>query len=247
MEIPTQLSLFDSDQGKFVRRITYDETKPFLLGIHYARRMPCITDAFGLFLDGRIIGCVTYGVPASHHLCIGIAGEENAQMVRELNRLCILPEFNGKNYASFLVSQSLKMLPNGTFVVSYADTAWSHVGYIYQATNFLYTGLSAKRNDVYQPGGLHPRAYNKDDHSELMQSRSRKHRYIYLCGNKSTKRRMRKQLKYKVYDQYPKGDEQHYNVDAPKPINEIEIIERTKPQAKRGGSDDKRRQDQTDV
>lgn len=126
----TQLSLFDPPEEKFVRRITYDETKPFLLGIHYARRMPCITDAFGLFLDRRMIGVVTYGVPASHHLCIGIAGVENAKMVRELNRLCILPEFNGKNYASFLVSHSLRMLPNGTFVVSYADTAWSHVGYI---------------------------------------------------------------------------------------------------------------------
>lgn len=229
----TQLSLFDPKEEKFVRRITYDETKPFLLEIHYARRMPCITDAFGLFLDRQMIGVVTYGVPASRYLCIGIAGEENAPMVRELNRLCILPEYNGKNFASFLVSQSLKMLPNGTFVVSYADTAWSHVGYIYQATNFLYTGLSAKRIDVYQPGGLHPRAYNKDDHSELMQSRSQKHRYIYLVGTKTQKKRMRKQLKYKVYDHYPKGEETHYNIEDPKPIKKIEIIERKKPQVKR--------------
>ena len=149
----TQTSMFDPPTEKFVRKISYDETKPFLLGVHYARRMPCITDAFGLFLGGKIIGVVTYGVPASRPLCIGLAGEENADMVRELNRLCILPEYNGKNYASFLVSHSLKMLPKGTFVVSYADTAWSHVGYIYQAANFLYTGLSARRNDTYQPGG----------------------------------------------------------------------------------------------
>ena len=91
----TQTSLFDPPKGKFVRRITYDEAKPFLLEIHYARRMPCITDAFGLFVDGSIIGCVTYGVPASRPLCIGLAGEENSENVRELNRLCILPEYNG--------------------------------------------------------------------------------------------------------------------------------------------------------
>ena len=24
-----------------VREITYEQTKPFILGIHYARRMPC--------------------------------------------------------------------------------------------------------------------------------------------------------------------------------------------------------------
>lgn len=225
-----QISIFDYEhqaEEKYVRRISYEETKPFLLGIHYARRMPCITDAFGLFVDGRMIGCVTYGVPASYHLCIGIAGKENKDNVRELNRLVILPEYNGKNYASYLIARSLKMLPNKTFVVSYADTAWSHVGYVYQATNFLYTGLSAKRNDTYQPGGLHPRAYNKENHSDLLQSRSRKHRYIYLVGDRRTKREMRKELKYKVYDEYPKGDEVHYDENNPVPIEPIKIIPRT--------------------
>lgn len=232
----TQTSLFDPPKGKFVRRITYDEAKPFLLEIHYARRMPCITDAFGLFVDGAIIGCVTYGVPASRPLCIGLAGEENSENVRELNRLCILPEYNGGgyNYASYLVAHSLKMLPNGTFVVSYADTAWSHVGYVYQATNFLYTGMSAKRVDVFQPEGLHPRAYDKENHSDLMQTRSQKHRYVYLVGNKSTRRKMLKQLKYPVYDKYPKGDETPYNIENPNPIQKIEVVERKKPQSKRG-------------
>ena len=28
-------------------------------------------------------------------------------------------------------------------VVSYADTSKGHVGYVYQATNFIYTGMSA--------------------------------------------------------------------------------------------------------
>ena len=148
--------------------------------------------------------------------------------MKELNRLVILPEYNGKNYASYLVSHSLKMLENKTFVVSYADTAWSHVGYIYQATNFLYTGLSAKRLDTYQPEGKHPRAYDKDNHSELHQTRSRKHRYIYLVGDKRTKKEMRKELKYKVYDKYPKGDEIHYDVNNPKIVIPVEIVDTRK-------------------
>ena len=188
--------------------------------------MPCVTDAFGLFVDGEMIGVVTYGVPASHPLCIGLAGEENQYNVLELNRLVIIPEYNGQNYASYLVAHSLKMLPNKTFVVSYADTAWSHIGYIYQATNFLYTGMSAKRNDTYQPSGLHPRAYDKNNHSELKQTRSAKHRYVYLVGDKRTRRQMRKELKYPVYDEYPKGDEQHYDTDNPQRIIPIKIIEK---------------------
>ena len=230
VNIETQLSLFDlqmQKEEKYVRRISYEETKPFLLGVHYARRMPCITDAFGLFLNGGLIGCVTYGVPASRPLCIGIAGVQNSDHVLELNRLCILPEYNGKNYASFLVSKSLKMLPNGTFVVSYADTAWSHVGYIYQATNFLYTGMSAKRIDTYQPSGAHPRAYNKNNHSNLKQTRSAKHRYVYLVGDRRTKRRMREELRYKVEDHYPKGDERKYDILNPVAVEPIRIIEST--------------------
>jgi len=186
--------------------------------------MPCVTDAFGLFLDGEMIGVVTYGIPASHPLCIGIAGVENQYNVMELNRLVIDPQYNGQNYASYLVAHSLKELPNHTFVVSYADTAWSHVGYIYQATNWLYTGMSAKRNDTYQPGGLHPRAYNKNNHSKLKQTRSAKHRYVYLVGDRRTKRQMLKELRYPIIKEYPKGDEVHYDIDNPKPVNPIRII-----------------------
>ena len=225
-----QLSMFEmvATEEKYVRRIRSIDAVPFIKNIHYSRRLPNITDAFGLFVNGDLIGIVTYGIPASHHLCIGIAGVENQYRVKELNRLVIKPEFNGKNYASYLVSHSLKMLENKTFVVSYADTAWSHVGYIYQATNFLYTGLSAKRLDTYQPEGKHPRAYNKDNHSELHQTRSRKHRYVYLVGDKRTKKEMRKELKYKVYDKYPKGDEVHYDVNNPKIVIPVEIVDTRK-------------------
>ncbi len=107
--------------GLEIKRITYEETKPFILGIHYARRMPCVQYAFGLFKNDEMIGCVTYGQPASPSLCKGVAGEENRKNVIELNRLVISPEYNGKNYGSYLVGKTLKQLPNYTFVVSYAD------------------------------------------------------------------------------------------------------------------------------
>lgn len=218
------LEMQNTGTRKYVREITTKEARPFLLNIHYARRLPCITKAFGLFVDGELIGVVTFGVPASPPLCKGIAGPENFNNVLELNRLVILPGENGKNYASYLVSRALKMLPNKTFVVSYADTAWSHVGYVYQATNFLYTGLSTKRTDTYQPGGQHPRHYDKNNHSNLKQTRSQKHRYVYLVGDKRTRRQMLKELRYPIIEQYPKGDETRYNPEDPRPTIPIEII-----------------------
>ena len=117
------------------------------------------------------------------------------------------------------------MLPNKTFVVSYADTAWSHVGYVYQATNFLYTGLSAARTDTYQPSGKHSRHQELED-LNIRQTRSRKHRYIYLVGDKRTKKQMRKELKYKVYENYPKGDEIHYDPENPVIVNPIIVYDK---------------------
>lgn len=199
---------------KEVKRISYDDTKPFILNVHYARRMPCIQYAFGLFINGLLVGCVTFGQPASPSLCKGIAGEENRKRVLELNRLALLPEYNGQNRASYLVSQALKMLPNHTFVVSYADTAWTHVGYVYQATNFLYTGCTKPRTDKYSESG-HSRHYSKNE--TRRQPRSAKYRYVYLVGDKRTKKLMRRELNYKVVSKYPKGDEIKYNTDNPLP------------------------------
>lgn len=215
----------DDGIGKYVRSISTKEARPFLMNIHYARRMPCIQYAFGLFVDEELIGVVTYGVPASPPLCKGLAGEKNFHNVLELNRLVIAPDKNGKNHASYLVSKSLKMLPNRTFVVSYADTAWSHVGYVYQATNFLYTGATASRTDVYIPNGSHPRHYERNGQDGMRQSRSSKHRYVYLVGDKRTRKQMRKELKYPVLGKYPKGDEVKYDTHDPQPIKPIEVID----------------------
>ena len=169
---------------------------------------------------------MTYGIPASPSLCIGLAGEKNRYSVYELNRLVILPEYSGDNNASYLIAHSLKMMPQRSFIVSYADTAWSHVGYVYQATNWLYTGLSASRTDTFIPDGQHPRHRSKDMDDNIRQTRSAKHRYIYLVGNKRDRREMRKELIYEVYDKYPKGDETRYDINDPKPINPIRVYQK---------------------
>jgi len=169
-------------------------------------------------------GVVSYGVPASPSLCKGLAGYENRNRVLELNRLAIDDDSHENNNASFLVAKSLKMLPNYTFVVSYADTGWGHVGYIYQACNFYYTGMSAKRVDTYS-GGKHCRCYKKDGGETRHQTRNQKHRYIYLVGNKRDKKQMLKELRYPIYDKYPKGESRRYDTSDPKILIPIQIIE----------------------
>ena len=72
-----------------VKPIKSFETKPWLLNRHYAKRLPSISYAFGLFDDGVLVGVCTYGSPASPSLCVGVCGEQYRDKVLELNRLVI--------------------------------------------------------------------------------------------------------------------------------------------------------------
>jgi len=209
----------------FINPIKTFETYEWLKRKHYLKRIPPISFAFGLFDDNDLIGVITYGVPVSSSLRRGICGDKYRRDVLELNRLCL--ENNGKNQASYLISQSLKLLPKPKIVVSYADTAQKHVGYVYQATNFIYTGLSAKRTNWQVRGKEHFHSQHITDEfrgqpnrSKLLREkyaddfytidRSRKHRYVYFCGNKKQKRQMKDSLNYSI-EPYPKGESRRYD------------------------------------
>ena len=133
--------------------IKNEEAAPWLLEKHYAKRIPMIMFAYGLYENNQLIGVITYGLPASPTLCVGICGKDWSNKVLELNRLCLMDNF--KNQASFLVANSIKQLPKPSIVVSFADSSQGHVGYVYQATNFIYTGLSAKFMDWAVKGQEH--------------------------------------------------------------------------------------------
>jgi hypothetical protein len=201
--------------NKEVKTIESFECKDWLLHKHYAKRMCSISYAFGLYIDSVLCGVCTFGSPPSRALCVGVCGEENAHCVLELNRLCVndgLP----KNTLSYFVSQCLKMLPNGKIIVSYADTSQNHHGYIYQATNWLYTGMTIariERYDINNPNKHSKSATRKKgiDYNKLaIRERPQKHRYVYFTGSKTNKKHLRKQLNYEVKP-YPKGDNKRYD------------------------------------
>lgn len=200
--------------------IKNEESYEWLLKKHYAKRIPQIMFAFGLYESDELLGVVTYGIPASPSLCMGICGKDYSAKVLELNRVCLLN--NDKNQASFLVANSIKLLPKPTIVVSYADTNKGHVGYVYQATNFIYTGLSAIRTDWTIRGMEHKHSKTISDGMTLetikekygndfyYTERSRKHRYIYFHGTKNDKKVLLSKFLYKS-EPYPKGDSKKYD------------------------------------
>ena len=224
---------FNKDEFE-VKGIPSSESKEWILRKHYAHRMPSITYAFGLYhIKDGLQGVCTFGHPVASTLVKNSFQGEYQDKFYELNRLCVndgLP----RNALSFFVGQCLQMLPRPMVIVSYADSGQNHHGYIYQATNWIYTGLSVPFKDYMIKGyeGMHSasvldsvgRSDGEFGHLDkvkllkekfgeeniYMVERSRKHRYFYLLGSKTERKRMRSLLIY-PQEPYPKGDNIRYD------------------------------------
>lgn len=194
--------------------LSYDEAMDLVVKNHYLHRKSPCSKAFGLNHKTKgILGCIVYGTPASSTLRMGVCGKDEKDNVIELTRLWI-HDCVGKNAESFLISNTVKSCGKD-IVVSYADTSAEHVGYVYQASNWIYVGLSAKRTNWVVEGldkhncTLVDKYSAKDirekygDRFKLV-PRSRKHRYVWFNGSKKRRKELRAKLKYKVLD-YPKG------------------------------------------
>jgi hypothetical protein len=217
-----------------VKSIDNFACKDWLINKHYAKRIPSISYAFGLFNENNVLqGCCTFGMPMAAPLRKTCFGGDYQETFLELNRL-VVNENLEKNTLSFFVSQSLKMLPKPNVIVSYADSSQNHHGYIYQATNWYYSGLSEKFKDYMVKGYEHlhgasvldmvGRSDGEQGHlnkvellkarfgaeNVYMQDRPQKHRYFYFLGDKKQVKDMLSKIKYPKLP-YPKGDNIRYD------------------------------------
>jgi hypothetical protein len=193
--------------------IPYAYAMELVIQNHYLhRRAPC-SYAFGLFDKAEVIGCITYGSPASRPLCRGICGPDQAGNVLELTRLWIRDD-SEKNAESFLIGNTLPMVDK-EIIVSFAEIAAGHVGVVYQATNWIYTGLSAKRTNWTVPGDIrHCRSISHNETAQSMrdkygdaftlEDRPRKHRYVFFNAPPRRRKYLKKLLRYPVLP-YPKA------------------------------------------
>ena len=177
---------------------------------HYAGRKPQVTKAFGWYEDDKLVAVCTFGKPASPQLCDGICGKEFSSSVYELNRLVRIEDFDGQ-LSQFFAGCLRELTKENWIVVSYADSGMTHHGYIYQATNFLYTGCTKQRTDRYVEG-KHSRHADFDNPKGIRQVRTAKHRYVYFCtSDKKLKRQWKEALNYPILP-YPKGNNENYEL-----------------------------------
>lgn len=209
----------------FVQPLDYRTATEIILREHYLHRKAPCSHAFGLFdRQNNIVGVVMYGVSPSSTLLKGVCGPEHWQNVYELTRLWVHDSVP-KNGESFLIGNSINKLDR-EIIVSFADSSQEHTGYVYQATNFYYTGLSAKFKDPKVIGleNQHHATYaNGLTNKEVIEKfgienvyfveRPRKHRYVYFNAKGKRKKYLLSQLRYKILS-YPKKESswQHVSI-----------------------------------
>ena len=166
---------------------------------HYSKSVPTVQYAFNVYNNNdEWCGCIIYGGGANNNLAKSFGF--NPGEVLELERVAL----NGKQeQTSKAVALSLKLLhkqnPLVKMIVSYADHRQEHLGTIYQATNWLYLGISFTSDTQYYYKGkwTHERTINskadKDYLKKTLPSRknSNKFKYIY-CFDKELREKYNK-------------------------------------------------------
>ena len=210
-----------------VQSVSTIDCKEWLLKKHYLKRITSFTYSFGLYDGIELVGVCTFGNAIPMQMKKSICGEKYMNLVYELNRLITNDDLD-KNATSFFVSSCLKMLPKPLIVVSYADKSFGHNGYIYQATNFYFTGESHTQKDWKLKGKehIHSRtlmdkfAFEEDRVKKLKEKygddlyqveRPPKNRYVIFCGSKKQKNNL---MKNKLFETKPYPKMKNKNYDA---------------------------------
>lgn len=174
------------------------------LNFHYAKSVPISKYAFNIFNnEDEWCGVIIYGSGANNH----IADPFNLYQgeVLELVRVAL----NGKQEAtSQAVAMTLRALhkiaPHIKIVVSYADHRQKHLGIIYQATNWIYLGITITTDTQYYFKGkwTHERTINAQKNKNELKSilpkreNSNKHKYIFVFDKKLRKKYIKESKPY---------------------------------------------------
>jgi hypothetical protein len=167
-------ALFPKD-GMVFKPIETGLAEIVIIRKHYLHRSCPITWAFGVFVGEKLKGVLTVGKPCSTTVCSGVCGKDRSADVFELNRLWLdpsLPRNSESKFIGWCLRELRKICPK-MILVSYADTKPSegashgHLGTVYMASNWIYTGMSAQFADKVR--------------GQVVE-RSSKHRYVFFLN-----------------------------------------------------------------
>ena len=162
---------------------------------HYSHSAPGTQFGYNIYNDADEWCVVILFGGGANHSMPSLFGMNSGEVL-ELTRVAL----NGKQeQTSQAVAMALRQLhrddPLVRVVVSYADHRQRHIGTIYQATNWIYTGtITGNESYYYQGKWIHRRTLDNMSNGKMLQrtlphrGASSKFRYIYCFDRKDRKR-----------------------------------------------------------
>lgn len=140
-----------------IKEISKEDALRMIRKYHYSNTLPKINKYFlGFFLDKELVGVVTLGWGTRpRHTIQRIFPSLDTKDYLEIGRMCMTEEMP-RNSESQMLSQLVKWIhrniPELKILFTWADGMVGKVGYVYQASNFIYAGYSD--GEMYMKDGV---------------------------------------------------------------------------------------------
>jgi hypothetical protein len=157
-EFGIELSCFDFDfKNVNIKPVENQniEVNNFLNLHHYAKFGRSSSQIYSTCFNNELVAIVKFA--SAIRQGVGPSVGYNNSEILELDRFCIHPEYQKKNFASWIMSRIIKLIkqdfPQLKALVSFADSRFDHHGGIYIASNWTQIGKTSKSYVYIDPDG----------------------------------------------------------------------------------------------
>lgn len=244
-----------------VKEISKEETLDMIQKYHYSNTLPKLNKHFlGFFLGGVLVGVVTLGWGTRpKHTIQRIFPSLDTKDYFEIGRMCMTEEMP-RNSESQMLKALAKYIkanfPDIKVLFTWADGMVGKVGYVYQASGFIYAGYSGgemymkdgvkihvrQMKSILVPEGVIDKRITVRPTLEQMKQfniqhfKGKQYRYLKFLCSKSEKKRLLKECLIDLNLPNPKDDdlswrvrnEQGKWVDSKRPPYLTDIDQKTK-------------------
>lgn len=203
---------------------------------HYSNTLPKINKYYlGFYLENKLVGVLTLGYGTRpKHTIQRIFPSLDTKDYLEIGRMCMLEEMP-RNSESQMISKTVKWLKNNhpeiKILFTWADGMVGKVGYVYQASNFIYAGFSG--GEMYMKDGvkIHVRQMKsvllggaKDERItvrptleqmkqfNIQHYKGKQYRYLMFLCSKKEEKELRKECLIDISLKRPKDDDLEWTV-----------------------------------
>uniref|UniRef100_A0A6M3K0B1 N-acetyltransferase domain-containing protein n=1 Tax=viral metagenome TaxID=1070528 RepID=A0A6M3K0B1_9ZZZZ len=133
-------------QTSIVKRIIYQEAKPFVEKHHYTHSIGIVECACGLFFNNLLVGVITFAHVSGRTTAKSILSDSTSKEVWELRRMVLLDSCP-TNSESFFICRAVKIVKEHNselrLLVAFADCNVGHTGHVYKASGWKEWGKTS--------------------------------------------------------------------------------------------------------